>query len=159
VNAPLREGLEFSARLTRDRLLWDLSRLARRKTEILDLKEEWRVAAKGWSGLSKVPLALFIEGAMAATGGVVALGIVRALAAERHPFRRRARVALAVWKEPERILRRRGPPSIASAIMRGVAMGVVEVAVLAVIARFAGRAPRSPALSESPRAEDGSVLR
>jgi hypothetical protein len=143
VNAPSREGLELAASRTRDRLLRDLNRLAKRKAELLDLKEEWRVAGKGWSGLSTVPLVLFIEGGMAATVGIVAQGIVSALAAKRHPLRRRARVALAVWKEPERILRRRGPPSIASAILRGVAVSVFEVAALAVIARFAGRVSRS----------------
>jgi hypothetical protein len=79
---------------------------------------------------------------MVATAGLVAHGIVRALAAKRHPLRQ-ASVALAAWKEPERILHRRGPPSIAPALLRGVAISVFEVAAFAMIARFAGRASRS----------------
>ncbi len=142
---PERAELEVAANQTRERLLRNLERLARRKSELLDLRYPWR-AVMPWARRHKGPLTILLGSGLLAATGLASLSVVRWREARRHPLRRRAKVALAVWKNPEALLRQPRHSWLLSAIaLQVVALSALDVAAFFLSSRGAAGPGSAPA--------------
>jgi hypothetical protein len=139
MNEETRESLEMAADAAKDRLLRKIDLLEQRKSEWTHLPKTLEKGAKPWAHRHVKALAFLGVGLFFAVAGVVTRAARRGNWRKEHPLKRRARVALALWRDPELLLRRRRS-SIFSHLVWDALIGAVDVAVLAAISLRAKKA-------------------